>query len=71
MNQIFEVHLHKSDSFYVIANSRYQALEVLGDYLENNKMSHLLVEGNFTVHEMDMNEEKVLARGTKCFECET
>ncbi len=71
MNQLYEIHLHNSDSFYVIANSRYKVLEVLGDYLQNNKMSHSLADGTYTIHEMDMDEEKVLARGNKCLECET
>ena len=71
MNQLYEVHLHNSDSFYVLANSRYRVLEKLGDYLRNNRLSHILEEGTYTIHELDMNEERVLARGQKCMECET
>jgi len=71
MNQLYEVHLHNSDSFYVLANSRYRVLEKLGDYLRSNRMSHILEEGTYTLRELDMNEERVLARGQKCMECET
>jgi hypothetical protein len=71
MNHLFEVQLQKSDAFYVVANSRYRVLEILADYLRNNRMSHLLMEGSYTILELDMNEERVLARGQKCMECET
>ena len=71
MNQLYEVHLHNSDSFYIIANGPYRVSELLGIYLENNRMSHSLTEGNYSIHPLDLDEEKVLARGTKCLECES
>jgi hypothetical protein len=34
-------------------------------------MSHYLVEGRYAIVPVDLDEERVLARGAKCRECET
>ena len=71
MNRLFEVQLTGADTFYVVAPNQYRADELLGAYLEANRMSHYLVEGRYTVVPVDLNEERVVARGAKCRECET
>ena len=71
MNQLFEVQLTEGDAFYIVAPNRYRANELLGGYLESNRLSHFLAEGKYTIHQVDLGEECVLARGTKCRECET
>lgn len=65
---LYEVTLHGTDSIYVLADSKYRALELVGDYLADAGQDSSLKAGNFVVRQVDLSEEQIL-RPDKCRAC--
>ena len=63
-----EVTLHGTDSVYVLAPSKYRALELVGDYLADAGQPDVLKNGKFVVRQVNLNDEQIL-RPEKCRAC--
>jgi hypothetical protein len=67
---VYQVDVHGTESFYLVAPSKYRALELVGDYLADAGNTKALQAGNFVVHELNLSEEQIL-RPEKCRCCST
>ena len=65
---IYEVDVHGTESFYLVAPTKYRALELVGDYLNDAGNTAAWQAGNFFIRELDMTEEQIL-RPEKCRCC--
>jgi hypothetical protein len=65
---LYEVSLGGTESIYLLAPSKYRALELVGDYLSDAGWPNILKTGNFTVRQFDLSEEQIL-RPEKCRAC--
>jgi hypothetical protein len=65
---IYEVDVHGTESFYLVASSKYRAIELVGDYLTDAGNTAALKAGNFVIHQLDLSEEQIL-RPEKCRCC--
>ena len=65
---LYEVAVHGTESFYLLAPSKYRALELVGDYLADAGNAAPLTAGNFVVRELSLSEEQIL-RPEKCRCC--
>ncbi len=65
---IYEVSLGGTESIYLLAPSKYRALELVGDYLSDAGSPNILKTGNFIVRQIDLREEQIL-RPEKCRAC--
>lgn len=65
---LYEVTLHGTESIYLLAESKYRALELVGDYLADAGQPESLRSGNFVVRQIDLAEEQIL-RPEKCRAC--
>ncbi len=65
---IYEVDVHGTESFYLVAPSKYRALELVGDYLTDAGNTAALQAGNFVIHQLSLSEEQIL-RPEKCRCC--
>jgi len=65
---LYEVTLHGTDSVYVLAPSKYRALELVGDYLADAGQPDVLKNGKFVVRQVNLNDEQIL-RPEKCRAC--
>lgn len=65
---LYEVTLHGTDSIYLLASTKYRALELAGDYLEDAGRADMLASGNFVLRQMDLSEEQIL-RSERCRAC--
>jgi hypothetical protein len=65
---LYEVTLHGTESLYLLASSKYRALELVGDYLADAGQPDALRAGNFVVRQLDLSEEQML-RPEKCRAC--
>jgi hypothetical protein len=65
---LYEVTLHGTDSFYVLASAKYRALELVGDYIADAGQPHILEGDKLVVRELDLSEEQIL-RPEKCRAC--
>ena len=63
-----EVTLHGTDSVYVLAPSKYRALELVGDYFADAGQPDVLKNGKFVVRQVNLNDEQIL-RPEKCRAC--
>ena len=63
-----EVTLHGTDSVYVLAPSKYRALELVGDYFADAGQPDILKNGKFVVRQVNLNDEQIL-RPEKCRAC--
>ena len=69
MMNLYEVTLHDTESFYLLAPTKYRALELVGDYLADaGQPDTLLQSGKFAVRQLDLSEEQIL-RPEKCRTC--
>jgi hypothetical protein len=62
---IYEVTPHGAESIYLLASTKYRALELVGDYFANAGEPDMLAKGNFVVRELDLTEEQIL-RPERC-----
>jgi hypothetical protein len=68
MMNIYEVDVHGTESFYLLASSKYRAPELVGDCLKDAGNTAALREANFVIHELDLSEEQIL-RPERCRCC--
>jgi hypothetical protein len=68
MMNLYEVTLHDTESIYLLAPTKYRALELVGDYLADAGSPRLFDQGNFIVRQVDLSEEQIL-RPEKCRAC--
>jgi len=64
----YEVTLHGTDSIYVLASTKYRALELVGDYLADAGRSDMLPSSKLVVRQIDLSEEQIL-RSERCRAC--
>ena len=65
---LYEITLHGTDSIYLLAPTKYRALELAGDYLADAGRPETLESGKFVVRQLDLSEEQIL-RPEKCRAC--
>ena len=65
---LYEVTLHGSESVYLLAATKYRALELVGDYFADAGFSNMVESGNMVVRQLDLSEEQIL-RPEKCRAC--
>ena len=65
---LYEVTLHGTESIYLLATTKYRALELVGDYLTDAGQPGGLRNGQFVVRQLDLSEEQIL-RPEKCRAC--
>jgi len=65
---LYEVTIHGTDSIYLLAPSKYRALELVGDYFADAGQPDLLKDGKFVVRQLNLNDEQIL-RPEKCRAC--
>lgn len=65
---LYEITLHGTDSLYLLASTKYRALELAGDYLADAGRPHELQPDTFVVRRLDLSEEQIL-RSERCRAC--
>ena len=65
---LYEITLHDTESIYLLAPTKYRALELVGDYLADAGYPTLLDQGKFVVRQVNLSEEQIL-RPEKCRAC--
>ena len=66
---LYEITLHDTESIYLLAPTKYRALELVGDYLADaGQRDTLLQSGKLVVRQLDLSEEQIL-RPEKCRAC--
>jgi len=65
---LYEVTLHGTDSIYLLASTKYRALELAGDYLADAGRTDTLQSGKFVLRQIDLCEEQIL-RSDRCRAC--
>lgn len=66
--KVCEITLHGTDSIYLLAPTKYRALELVGDYLADARRPDMLQSSKFVVRQLDLSEEQIL-RPEKCRAC--
>jgi hypothetical protein len=65
---LFEVTLHNTEIIYLLAPTKYRALELVGDYFAVAGYPNMVQSGNMVVRQIDLSEEQIL-RPEKCRAC--
>jgi len=65
---LYEITVHGTESIYLLASTKYRALELVGDYFEDAGQPNILKTGNLVVRQLDLSEEQIL-RPEKCRAC--
>lgn len=65
---LYEVTLHDTESLYLLAPTKYRALELVGDYLADAGILNVLEHRKYVVRQLDLSEEQIL-RPEKCRAC--
>ena len=65
---LYEVTLHSTESGYLLAPTKYRALELVGDYFAVAGYPNMVQSGNMVVRQIDLSEEQIL-RPEKCRAC--
>jgi hypothetical protein len=65
---LYEVTLHGTESIYLLASTKYRALELVGDYFADAGQPSILKTSNLVVRQVDLSEEQIL-RPEKCRAC--
>ena len=65
---LFEVTLHGTESIYLLASTKYRALELVGDYFTDAGEPDMLQKGKPVVRQLDLTEEQIL-RPERCRAC--
>ncbi|MBZ5570856.1 MAG: hypothetical protein LAO09_03130 [Acidobacteriia bacterium] len=66
--KVCEITLHGTDSIYLLAPTKYRALELVGHYLADARRPDMLQSSKFVVRQLDLSEEQIL-RPEKCRAC--
>ncbi|MBS1875821.1 MAG: hypothetical protein JSU00_21585 [Acidobacteria bacterium] len=64
---LFEVSVH-SECFYILAPTKYRALELVGDYMDDAGWADMLQSGKIIIRQLDPAQEQIL-RPEKCRAC--
>ena len=64
---LYEVSVH-SECFYLLAATKYRALELVGDYMADAGWGDMLQSGKVVIRQLDLSEEQIL-RPEKCRAC--
>ncbi len=65
---LYEVSIHGTESIYLLAPTKYRALELVGDYMADAGWSDMMQSGKVVVRQLDLSEEQIL-RPEKCRAC--
>jgi hypothetical protein len=65
---LYEVTLHGTESVYLLAPTKYRALELVGDYFADAGLADMVQTGKFVVRQLNLSEEQIL-RPDKCRAC--
>ena len=65
---LYEITLHGTESVYLLAPTKYRALELAGDYVADAGQLGILQTGTIVVRQLDLSEEQIL-RPEKCRAC--
>ncbi len=65
---LYEVTLQGTESIYLLASTKYRALELVGDYFADAGHPDILSKGKLVVRQLDLGEEQIL-RPEKCRAC--
>jgi hypothetical protein len=65
---LFEVTIHGVESLYLLAATKYRALELAGDYMADAGWEKMMESGKIIVRQLDLGEEQIL-RPDKCRTC--
>jgi hypothetical protein len=65
---LYEVTVHDTESIYLLAPTKYRALELVGDYLADASFPKMIESGKMVVRQIDLAEEQIL-RPEKCRAC--
>ena len=65
---LFEVTVHNTESVYLLAPTKYRALELVGDYFADAGYPNMVQSGAIVVRQIDLSEEQIL-RPEKCRAC--
>ena len=65
---LYEVTLHNTESVYLLAPTKYRALELVGDYFAVAGYQNMVQSGDMVVRQIDLAEEQIL-RPEKCRTC--
>jgi hypothetical protein len=65
---LYEVTLHGTESIYLLASTKYRALELVGDYFTDAGQPDTLPKSKFVVRQLDLGEEHIL-RPERCRAC--
>jgi hypothetical protein len=65
---LYEVTLHGTDSIYLLASTKYRALELAGDYLADAGRTDMLQSDRLVVRQINLSEEQIL-RSERCRTC--
>ena len=65
---LYEVTLHGTDSIYLLASTKYRALELAGDYLADAGRTDMLLSDRLVVRQINLSEEQIL-RSERCRTC--
>jgi hypothetical protein len=65
---LYEITLHGTESIYLLAETKYRALELVGDYLADAGQANMLQNANMVVRQINLSEEQIL-RPDKCRAC--
>jgi hypothetical protein len=65
---LYEITLHGTESIYLLASTKYRALELVADYFADAGQPDMLPKGNFVVRQVDLSREQIL-RPERCRAC--
>ena len=65
---LYEVSLHNTEIVYLLAPTKYRALELVGDYFAVAGSPNMVQSGNMVVRQVDLAVEQIL-RPEKCRTC--
>jgi hypothetical protein len=65
---LYEITIHGTESVYLLAPSKYRALELVGDYFADAGQLDILKDGKFVVRQLDLDDEQIL-RPERCRAC--
>ena len=66
--RLYEVDIHGNEAIYLLAPTKYRALELVSDYMADAGWADMLKTGTVVVRELDLTAEQIL-RPDKCRMC--
>jgi hypothetical protein len=65
---LYEINLHGTETVYLLASTKYRALELVADYFADAGQPDMLPKGNVVVRQLNLSEEQIL-RPDRCRAC--